>query len=147
MGKHVQQQPGHHQQRQSKRHLRHHKRRSQPVLPGFLNSLASPLDHYGLWAVFALVLVAFLWRRMQQPHVEGDIFRRFMVAYFAFRLVCDFLKPDVTVFLRMSSIQWACIIMLFYYAPDMMRWLRPGKAGTEPRESSVGVPSSMEASR
>ena len=29
----------------------------QPVLPGFLNSLASPLDHYGLWAVFALVLV------------------------------------------------------------------------------------------
>src|SRR5271167_836273 len=48
---------------------------------------------------FALVLVALLWRRMQQPHVEGDIFRRFMVAYFAFRLVCDFLKPDVTVFL------------------------------------------------
>jgi membrane protein DedA with SNARE-associated domain len=29
----------------------------QPVLPGFLNSLAGPLEHYGLWAIFLLVLV------------------------------------------------------------------------------------------
>jgi membrane protein DedA with SNARE-associated domain len=29
----------------------------QPVLPGFLDALASPLQHYGLWAVFALVLI------------------------------------------------------------------------------------------
>jgi membrane protein DedA with SNARE-associated domain len=30
---------------------------SQPVLPGFLNSLASPLAHYGLWAILLLVLI------------------------------------------------------------------------------------------
>jgi membrane protein DedA with SNARE-associated domain len=30
---------------------------AQPVLPGFLNSLASPLEHFGLWAIFALVLL------------------------------------------------------------------------------------------
>jgi membrane protein DedA with SNARE-associated domain len=29
----------------------------QPVLPGFLNSLASPLEHYGLWAILLLVLL------------------------------------------------------------------------------------------
>jgi membrane protein DedA with SNARE-associated domain len=29
----------------------------QPVLPGFLNSLASPLQHYGLWAILAFVLI------------------------------------------------------------------------------------------
>jgi membrane protein DedA with SNARE-associated domain len=29
----------------------------QPVLPGFLNSLASPLQHYGLLAILALVLI------------------------------------------------------------------------------------------
>jgi membrane protein DedA with SNARE-associated domain len=29
----------------------------QPALPGFLNSLASPLQHYGLWAILAFVLV------------------------------------------------------------------------------------------
>jgi membrane protein DedA with SNARE-associated domain len=30
---------------------------SQPVLPGFLNSLASPLAHYGLWAILLFVLI------------------------------------------------------------------------------------------
>jgi membrane protein DedA with SNARE-associated domain len=30
---------------------------SQPELPGFLNSLAGPLGHYGLWAIALLVLV------------------------------------------------------------------------------------------
>jgi membrane protein DedA with SNARE-associated domain len=30
---------------------------SQPVLPGFLNSLSSPLEHFGLWAILLLVLV------------------------------------------------------------------------------------------
>ena len=29
----------------------------QPVLPGFLNSLASPLEHYGVWAILLLVLL------------------------------------------------------------------------------------------
>jgi membrane protein DedA with SNARE-associated domain len=29
----------------------------QPVLPGFLNALASPLQHYGLWVILALVLI------------------------------------------------------------------------------------------
>ncbi len=29
----------------------------QPVLPGFLNSLASPLQHYGLWAILVFVLI------------------------------------------------------------------------------------------
>jgi membrane protein DedA with SNARE-associated domain len=30
---------------------------SQPVLPGFLNTLAGPLEHYGYWAILALILV------------------------------------------------------------------------------------------
>jgi membrane protein DedA with SNARE-associated domain len=29
----------------------------QPALPGFLNALASPLQHYGLWAILVLVLL------------------------------------------------------------------------------------------
>jgi membrane protein DedA with SNARE-associated domain len=28
-----------------------------PVLPGFLNSLAGPLEHFGLWAILLLVLI------------------------------------------------------------------------------------------
>jgi membrane protein DedA with SNARE-associated domain len=30
---------------------------SQPLLPGFLNSLSSPLEHYGIWAILLLVLI------------------------------------------------------------------------------------------
>jgi phosphatidylglycerol---prolipoprotein diacylglyceryl transferase len=71
--------------------------------------------------IFAAMLGAFLWTRMNREHREGDIFKRFMVAYFTFRLACDFLKPDIRVFLQLTSIQWACVVMLLYYSPDIVR--------------------------
>lgn len=74
--------------------------------------------------LFVLTLGVFLWQLMQRPHAEGDVFKVFMVAYFAFRLWCDFLKPDVRVFGGLSSIQWACIAVLLYHAPDILRWAR-----------------------
>ena len=80
--------------------------------------------------LFVLALGGFLWRQMRKPHPEGDIFRFFMVAYFVFRLLCDFLKPDVRVFLALSSIQWACVAMLLYYSGDVVRWMRAIKSGT-----------------
>ena len=78
--------------------------------------------------LFALTLGVFLWRRAKQPHTEGDLFRLFMAGYFAFRLLCDFLKPDdVRVFLGLTAIQWACVVMLAYYLRDIARWLAPRK--------------------
>ena len=74
-------------------------------------------------ALFALALGGYLWRRMQLPYLPGDIYKRFMVAYFTFRLACDFLKPDVRLFLGLSSIQLACMAMLIYYSADLLRWL------------------------
>jgi phosphatidylglycerol:prolipoprotein diacylglycerol transferase len=71
---------------------------------------------------FALVLAAFLWRIANRPHLEGDLFKAFMAGYFGFRLFVDFLKPDVRVFARLSSIQWACLLMLVYYSRDIVRW-------------------------
>jgi prolipoprotein diacylglyceryltransferase len=73
---------------------------------------------------FALALGTLLWRRMQQPYAEGDIFKMFMVAYFAFRLGGDFLKPEVHIFAGMSSLQWASAGMLVYYSRDVTRWSR-----------------------
>jgi phosphatidylglycerol:prolipoprotein diacylglycerol transferase len=75
--------------------------------------------------LFALALGGYLWRRMYRPFVPGVIFKMFIVAYFTFRLTCDFLKPDVRVFLGLSSIQLACVAMLLYYSPDWLRWLNP----------------------
>jgi prolipoprotein diacylglyceryltransferase len=77
--------------------------------------------------LFAAALGVFLWRRMQRPYPEGNLFKMFMVNYFAFRLACDFLKPDVRVFLGLSAIQWACVAMLIYYASDWVRWIRPSE--------------------
>jgi phosphatidylglycerol---prolipoprotein diacylglyceryl transferase len=88
--------------------------------------------------VFALAVGAFLWWRMRRPYREGDIFKMFMVAYFGFRLLCDFLKPDVRVFLAMTSIQWACVAMLCYYAPDIVRWLRKKDDRTEGDTGGAG---------
>ena len=73
--------------------------------------------------LFAVTLGGFLGRRMQQPFVTGDLFRIFMVAYFTFRLACDFIKPEVRVALGLSSIQWACVAMLVYYGRDWARWI------------------------
>jgi prolipoprotein diacylglyceryltransferase len=81
--------------------------------------------------LFALSLGVFLWRRLKRPHTEGDLFRLSMVGYFAFRLLCDFLKSDdVRLFLRLSAIQWACILMLLYYSPDIWRWIKTHPANT-----------------
>jgi len=71
---------------------------------------------------FALALAAFLWRLASRPHLEGDLFKVFMVGYFVFRLFVDFLKPDLRVFAGLSSIQCACVLMLVYYSRDIVRW-------------------------
>ncbi|HET7106818.1 MAG TPA: prolipoprotein diacylglyceryl transferase family protein [Candidatus Acidoferrum sp.] len=84
-------------------------------------------------ALFALALGVYLWRRMRRSFIPGDIFKQFMVAYFAFRLAVDFLKPDVRVLVGLSSIQLASILMLLYCSTDVFRWLStPGPSATEP---------------
>ena len=59
----------------------------------------------------------------------------FMVAYFAFRVAGDFLKPDVHLFAGMSSLQWASAGMLMYYGRDVARWSR--KAAWNPEEQAI----------
>jgi phosphatidylglycerol:prolipoprotein diacylglycerol transferase len=73
--------------------------------------------------LFAVLLAAVILAFSRRAHREGDLFKLFMVGYFAFRLCVDFLKPDIRVLTGLSSIQWACVLMLLYYAPDVLRWL------------------------
>jgi prolipoprotein diacylglyceryltransferase len=67
------------------------------------------------------------------PFLPGDAFKFFMVAYLFFRLLCDFIKPYPRIFLGLGGIQWACLLILFYYSPDIARWVdltlkRPGRS-------------------
>ena len=71
----------------------------------------------------AAVVLARLTRR---PHVEGDVFKLFMVLYFGLRLAVDALKPEVRVLFGLSSLQWASLAVLIYYGHDVRRWMREG---------------------
>jgi phosphatidylglycerol:prolipoprotein diacylglycerol transferase len=58
----------------------------------------------------------------------GDVFKLFMVAYLGFRLLCDFIKPYPRAALGLGTIQWACVLVLLYYANDVRRWVSPARA-------------------
>lgn len=68
--------------------------------------------------IFLLLLAWWLHRKSLQPHPQGQIFRIFVAAYLAWRLLIDFLKPQ-PLFAGMNMIQWACLagllVMLVKY--------------------------------
>ena len=69
---------------------------------------------------YALLLAVILARYRGER--EGDRFRLFMVAYLAFRLGVDCLKPGIH-YAGLTAIQWACVAGLAYYARDVRRLL------------------------
>jgi len=46
---------------------------------------------------------------------NGLLFKHFMIVYFSFRFVIEFLKPNVFYVFGLSSIQILCLICLLYY--------------------------------
>ena len=58
----------------------------------------------------------------------GDRFKRFMTAYLAFRFAVDFIKPAVRIG-GLSTIQWAALAVLAYYAPHVPRLLTGVRRG------------------
>jgi len=87
--------------------------------------------------VFVLLLAFVIARIARGPYREGDLFKTFMVGYFGFRFAVDFLKPDVRVFLGLSSIQWACAAMLVFYAGDVLRWAHGSQAAASAKVSDA----------
>jgi len=72
-------------------------------------------------------------QRQATIFLPGDVFKFFMVAYLSFRFLCDFVKPYPRIFLGLGGIQWACLLTLLYYSPDIVRWLRSGSIFATPR--------------
>jgi prolipoprotein diacylglyceryltransferase len=58
--------------------------------------------------VFLLALAGFLLWRSRRPYREGTIFRLFLAAYLAWRVLVDFLKPQPVVD-GLNLIQWSCV--------------------------------------
>lgn len=85
-----------------------------------------PLALYEL--LFLIVLFAFLKRLESRQHlVSGRLFQYFMIAYFSFRFIIEFLKPNEFLVLGLSSIQYLCIVCLFYYRKTILETLISNK--------------------
>ena len=70
--------------------------------------------------LFLSALGFFLHRYNEKPHPEGAAFHIFLVAYLAWRLAIDFLKPQPLIF-GLNLIQWACIAGIVALVPDLVR--------------------------
>jgi hypothetical protein len=55
----------------------------------------------------------------------------------------DFLKPDVRVLAGLSSIQCVCVLMLLYYAPDVVRWIRKGEPVRRSQPTEMETPETV----
>jgi phosphatidylglycerol---prolipoprotein diacylglyceryl transferase len=80
-----------------------------------------------LYEILFLLILGFAIEHVaHRAHREGDLFKLFMISYFAFRLALDFLKPETRVFAGLSSIQLACVAMLVFCSLDVVRWCVSG---------------------
>jgi len=71
---------------------------------------------------FLIALGLLLHSRRDAFDRPGDRFRAFMIAYLAFRLAVDFIKPMPIIYLgALSGIQLLCLAGLLYYHRDILR--------------------------
>jgi prolipoprotein diacylglyceryltransferase len=84
---------------------------------------------------FLLLLIPALVALGRRPHRQGDVFKAFMVAYLAFRLWVESIKPGVFC-LGLNAIQWVCAGTLVYYgrllAPRLLRRVWPRLLASTP---------------
>lgn len=74
-----------------------------------------------LYESAAMLGLLFLLRLVTPPHFKrGDRFRIFLFAYFGWRVLIDFLKPGIR-FAGLTTLQWACVAALTWYATDLRR--------------------------
>jgi phosphatidylglycerol---prolipoprotein diacylglyceryl transferase len=72
--------------------------------------------------VFLLLLFILLKKLSFYTKKEnGLLFKLFMLSYFGFRFLLEFLKPNIFFVLGLSSIQWLCLICWIYYIPTLKK--------------------------
>lgn len=76
-----------------------------------------------LYELLFLIVLFFLLRSLskRQELKSGLIFQYFMILYFGFRLIIEFIKPNTFFIFGLSSIQWLCIICFGYYHRTLLK--------------------------
>lgn len=77
-----------------------------------------------LYEILFLVLLFTLLKQLQKQterFENGTYFKIFMICYFIFRFVIEFLKPNDFLLFGLSSIQYLCLICLLYYYKTLLK--------------------------
>ena len=75
-----------------------------------------------LYEMFFMLLLFIFFQKIKNKNlVSGDRFKLFMVLYFLFRFLIEFIKPYNPLFFHLSSIQWSSIFIFIYYSKFINR--------------------------
>lgn len=70
-----------------------------------------------LYEIAFLVFLFLIIKRLQkESYKSGSLFKLYMLSYFGFRFLIEFLKPNTFLLFGLSSIQYLCLICFLYYA-------------------------------
>ena len=73
--------------------------------------------------IYLVLLFFFLKKISEQNNLEkGHLFQLFMLSYFGFRFLIEFLKPNIFFVFGLSSIQWLCLLCFFYYRKTIWKY-------------------------
>ncbi|KQN35832.1 diacylglyceryl transferase [Pedobacter sp. Leaf41] len=75
-----------------------------------------------LYEMFYLIVLLFFFNALKSKNlINGDRFKLFMVLYFLFRFLIEFIKPYQSLFLNLSSIHWSALLIFAYYYKFIVR--------------------------
>ncbi|WNI35300.1 prolipoprotein diacylglyceryl transferase family protein [Chryseobacterium sp. SG20098] len=70
-------------------------------------------------ALYEIAFLLLLWMGLKyiqsKKYVSGLIFQLFMLSYFTFRFLLDFIKPRIEIIGNIGTIQMVCICVIIYY--------------------------------
>ncbi|WP_316794469.1 prolipoprotein diacylglyceryl transferase [Pedobacter frigoris] len=74
--------------------------------------------------IYMLLLLLLFYSIRKKQMLNGDRFKLFMVLYFLYRFLIEFIKPYHPLFLNLSSIHWSALFIFLYYYKFINRILK-----------------------
>lgn len=79
-------------------------------------------------ALYEILFLSLLWSFLNyfyklKKFKSGILFQLFMIIYFSFRFLIEFIKPTIKIIFQLSTIQLLCIITLLYYSTTIYSFL------------------------
>ena len=83
-------------------------------------------------ALYEIAFLLFMWFELKMiarknKYPSGFIFQLFMLSYFTFRFILDFIKPKMEVIWNLGTIQIVCLCVIMYYVYKIKKVLETQK--------------------